>query len=478
MVRFESELKVWAFGEFGQADLKDIRRGGRLIAMAARAAEAPAGKVSEVFTDRAELQGAYDFLESPHVSASEVSKGAGLAAAERAAREPFVFVPLDGTSLTLTDRAQSKDFGSVGALSQRSRGLKVINALGVSPQGVPLGLLSQVWWSRTEARSQSSKAKRKHNRKRKAGEKETRHWLEAITEACARAQQAGAHLWFELDREGDNQAILSKLQETGQRFTVRSSWNRLIQTTGKDKQYLRQRLAREAPGGHYQLDVPSGRHRTARQAHMVVRSARVVLRMRDQWSKKERLLELSVVWTREEGTVPRGEKPLDWMLLTNSPVTSFADVRQIIFGYTQRWRVEEVHKTWKSGACNVEQTQLRSKAAVTIWATILAAVAVRIERLKALSRTNPDQPADVELDRYEIRALLLLRRQIKARNETIPDSMPTIGQATLWIAQLGGYMGKRSEHPGAITIGRGFNRLRPAALLLRALEAEGGTSDQ
>lgn len=478
MEGLEGEKAVWASKEFGRTDLGDRRRTARLVKMAARAEEAPAGRVSEVFADRAELQGAYDFLESPHISANEIGKAAGLATAERAAREPFVFVAVDGSSLTLTDRAKSKDFGSVGALSHHGRGLKVINALGVSPEGVPLGLLSQVWWSRTEARSQSSKVKRKRNRKRKAHEKETQHWLDAISEACARAQQAGAALWFELDREGDNQTILLKLHETGHTFTVRGAWDRLVQAAGNDKQYLHRRLTLEAPRGHYALDVSGGPHRTARQACMVVRWARVVLRLRDKWGKKERLLELSVVWTREEGTVPPGEKPLDWMLLTNRPVSCLADARHIVFGYTQRWRVEEFHKTWKSGACNVEQTQLRTKAAVTVWATILATVAARIERLKALSRTNPEQPADVELDRYEIRALILLRRQIKARNEMIPDTMPTIGQATLWIAQLGGYMGKRSERPGAITIGRGFDRLRPAARLLQALEAEGGTSDQ
>jgi hypothetical protein len=60
--------------------------------------------------------------------------------------------------------------------------------------------------------------------------------------------------------------------------------------------------------------------------------------------------------------------------------------------------------------------------------------------------------------------------------------MPTIAQATLWIAQLGGYTGKSSGGPpGSITIKRGLDRLRPAALLLDALAAErkqDGGSDQ
>ncbi len=106
-----------------------------------------------------------------------------------------------------------------------------------------------------------------------------------------------------------------------------------------------------------------------------------------------------------------------------------------------------------------------------IWATLLAAVAVRIERLKILARTEPQQPADIELTRHEIRALIVLKRQQKKRTEVITDAMPTIGQATLWIAELGGYTGKSSGGPpGSITIRRGLDRLLPAAQLLQALE--------
>ena len=259
---------------------------------------------------------------------------------------------------------------------------------------------------------------------------------------------------------------------------MRGSWDRLVQATGKDKQYLRQTLAREAPGGEYLLDVTAGPKRTARRARILVRYARVVLRLRDKRTKKERRLEVNGVWAREEGTTPAGEESVDWLLLTNAPVQTFEDARHVIFGYTQRWRVEEFHKTWKSGACNVQQTQLRTQRAVVVWATLLAAVAVRIERLKRLSRTAPEQPASVELTPHEIRALILLKRDQKKRTETIPDAMPTIGQATLWIAEIGGYTGKSSGGPpGAITIRRGLERVRPAAQMLKILEAQ-GRSDQ
>ena len=395
------------------------------------------------------------------------------AAAARAAREAFAFAPVDGSSIKLTDRAKSKGFGSVGTFAHGARGLKVINTLACSPQGTPLGLLSQVWWARTGTKSRTSAERRARNRKRKAEDKETWHWVESIQEAAAHADEADARLWFQVDREGDNQHILRKLAETTHRFTVRSNWDRLLEVTGKDKQHLRQWLAREAPGGHYLLNISAGPKRTARQARIEVRWGRVVFRLRDRVAKTNTRLEIMAVWAREHGTCPATEKPVDWLLLTNATVESFDDARFVVFGYTQRWRVEEFHKTWKSGACKVEESQLRSPRAVVLWATMLAAVAARIERLKYLARASPDQPATVELSSHEIRSLILLMRGIKKRNESIPDTTPTIGTATEWIARLGGYTGKSSGGPpGSITIRRGLEKVRPGAQVLAALEAE------
>jgi hypothetical protein len=464
------EAGSWAQKLFGRARVGDSRRTARLVSMAARAAERPAGRVSAVFKRDKERQGAYDLLECRKVDPAALLRGLGESAAQHAAEKAFVFVPVDGSSTTLADHAASKDFGSLGALRNGTRGLKVISALGVSPEGVPLEIFTQVWWARTNAKIHNAKAKRRRNRRRKVDEKETRFWLQAVDETAKCAESTGAKLWFQLDREGDNRDILLKLAATGHQFTVRGAWDRLIEATGDDKQYLRQWLNRQRARGSYSLKVSAGPNRTERTAHMVMRWARVVLRLRNKRSKAERKLGLNVVWVREEGTCPSGEKPIDWLLLTNAPVTTTQEAQQVVFGYAQRWRIEDFHKTWKSGACDVEKCQLRTKHAVQVWATILAAVAARIERLKHLARTEPETPASVELTPHEIKALIILKRENKKRTETISDAMPTIGQATLWIAELGGYTGKSSGGPpGSITIRRGLDTLRPAAQVLEAI---------
>jgi len=89
-------------------------------------------------------------------------------------------------------------------------------------------------------------------------------------------------------------------------------------------------------------------------------------------------------------------------------------------------------------------------------------------------RNHPELPATEELSTYEIDALLLLKRKQKKRTESVPDGIPTIAQATRWIADLGGYTGKSSGGPpGSVTIRRGLERLAFAAALLRELDAAG-----
>lgn len=465
---------AWAEEEFGRARLGDARRTARLVGIAREAAIRPAGRISEVFRTGAERQGAYDLIENPAVQVEQLQEAAAAACAARSAEYPFIFVPVDGSSLTLTDRVPgAKDFGAIGANKFGARGLKVISAVGVSPEGVPVGLLSQQWWSRKAAPKRRNK-KRRGRDPRKVEEKETQHWLDAIEDTTRRMAEGAPQTscWFQLDREGDAWPLLVALTESGHNFTVRASWNRRVHTATGTR-YLRDVVKKKRIVGSYDLPVPAAPGRSERVARMAVRIATVQLDLRDKRTNRKWALSVNVVWSRELRTTPHGEKPLDWLLLTSVECSSLEQACRVIFGYSQRWRIEEFHRTWKSGACNVEQTQLHAAAHVTKWATVLGTVALRIERLKYLSRKQPDLPASVELSAVEIRTLLLLKRAKKKRNETIPDTMPTIEQATRWIAELGGYTGKSSGGPpGSITIRRGLDEIRAGAHVLEALESQ------
>jgi hypothetical protein len=518
----DTDATRWAREEFGQADLGDLRRTARLVTMAARLLTHPGGKVTQVFGSGAEREGAYRWLENQEIPYESVVNAAACAGVRRCQGYDFVFVVVDGTSATLADshgRLDQKDFGCVGTTEAGSRGIEVVSAIAFSPTGEPLGLCAQRQWTRRPPKkgpkrskwrvrdkgaanakhlAQIKRRERQRERMRRCQsrpvqDKETRHWIDVVQATKRRFEEQApkTRCWFQIDRQGDAWTILNALvdERSDDLFTVRAAWNRCVTQPDGTRSYLRNVLATQPVLGGYVLDVTaragkrrtgghahrSGRpaHRTARRAHMEVRAASVVLDTRNRRTDRRYALALNAVWAHEVSTTPSGEDPVDWLLLTTHPVDHLEHARQVIDAYSYRWRIEEVHKTWKSGGCQLEQSQLHKAATVMKWSTLLLAVAIRTERIKHLARTSPDLPASVELSPFEIHALLLLKRQQKKRTETVLDTMPTIAQAARWIADLGGYTGKSSGGPfGSITLGRGLEWVIIGGQVLKSLEEE------
>ena len=219
----------------------------------------PAGKVSEVFTTPADAEGAYRWLENPAVQVDALVAGVGRSCAMRCAKHAFVYVPVDGSSVSLVDLARTKDFGALGAGHKAGRGVKVLGAIAVSPEGVSLGVCALEWWSRplrTKAKKQSPS--------RPTKEKETQHWLDAVTQACRHfaACAPQTRCWFQLDREADSWSVLHHLAATPHWFTVRASRDRrLVQSTPCKPKYLRKKLARAPQMGEMDSTPATGRGR-------------------------------------------------------------------------------------------------------------------------------------------------------------------------------------------------------------------------
>lgn len=290
------------------------------------------------------------------------------------------------------------------------------------------------------------------------------HWLDAIETSADRvaARNAATRLTYVLDRQADTDAVVCSLARTGHRFVLRCR-DRVGFADGR-RGRLRSLLATTSFAGNYDLEVAGRDGRVARTVSMTVRFVHVVLHLKDPLSKEDFEVHATAINAREVGEPPRGEERIDWLLLTNERIDGFDAARKAIGIYSLRWRIEDFHRTWKSGHCHVEDNQLRGEQAVRKWALVLATAACRVERLKLLSRATPNVPADTEFSEIELHALILLKRRSKKSTEHVPDSVPTLAQATLWLAEIGGYTGKSSGGPaGSITLSRGLFRLRATA---------------
>jgi hypothetical protein len=454
--------RLWAQATFGCVDLGDVRRTDRLVRMATSAAEGPAGQVTQVFHSSAERQGAYDLLNNEAVLAASLTGALSRSVAVAAQEHEHVLVVLDGTSLTLTDRYKSKGLGRIGPFGANASGLKLINALALAPDGTPIGVADQNWWVRTS---------RVPSGYRGINERESVRWRECVTRVSDHfaALDSSTRIHFLADRDGDAALLIETIQRAGHEFTIRSNATRKV-LGRKGAAKIRPVLSQLAPLATMKVQLSATPRRAARLAKLTIRALKLEVRLRDHHTHGVRVVPLTFVWAREQ----RRNGPIDWMLMTNTPATTARDACEVVRRYAKRWRIEDFHRTWKSGACNVEQTQLRSANAIIKWATILAAVAGRAETLRHAARTNPDAPATTILSDDEIQALVLLKTRVKSRVETVTADGLTVVQAVRWIADLGGYVGNKSSgKPGPTTIGRGFEDVRVAAAVIAQLRSSG-----
>ena len=452
----------WARDEFGDAELGDARRKARLVRVAARVAESPAGTITGVFSVAAEREAAFRLVENDDVPALEIAAASHRAAARRSVEEDFVFVPVDGTTLNIRDDDGRKELGLISTRGVGAHGLQVMSAIAVLQDGTPIGICGQRYWARREPVGVG----RHDYDPRTVEEKETKYWLEVMaqTETAFASEAPDTRPWFQADRGADAWPVLLDAVERGVMITIRAAQDRRVQAEiDGQKEYLWPYLESQDVGGTYVLPVSAGHGRKARDAFMLLRWCRVTLLVRSRDSATRRPVDMWAVRTTEEGTTPRGEKAIDWLLLTTHPVTSLSAAALVLLGYATRWRIEDFHKVWKTSGCNVEDTQLEARDHIERWATVHASVAMRILRLTHLGRGKPDEPATVELAQAEIDAVILLQKPRGALRGTVP----TIAEVTRWIADLGGYTGKSSGGPpGPKVIARGLRRLEPVAQVL------------
>ena len=464
-----SSTGIWAERCFGDAQLGDLRRTKRLVSMAYRTALRPAPHVTQVFRAKAERQAAYDFLEHEQVPFDGVSEALFRSTARASESEERVLVVLDGTSLTLTDCNRAKDFGAIGTYSQGARGLKVMNAVALTSEGGMIGVADQQWWTRQQRVARS--------RYRRKDERESKYWRSAMERVGERFASCApdTKLHFLADREGDAALLICALVDAGHEFTIRSAATRNA-LMGLHRRNLLDVLVKQPVLARIEVDVPAKHGCTRRRARLEVRAARLPILFKDRYNKYGRgtLVHIGVVWARERTRADGGE-PVEWVLFTSVDVTTAKTACETLRRYALRWRIEDFHRTWKSGLCRVEETQLRSTSAVVKWATILAAVASRAEHLRRRAREEPDAPATDELTADEIEAVVYLTNETRSsKSKRATAAGLTLGTAVRWIADLGGYVGNRgSGPPGATTIGRGLEPVLLTASILTRLRAEG-----
>ena len=246
-------------------------------------------------------------------------------------------------------------------------------------------------------------------------------------------------------------AALAPAQGPRVHLLVRAQHDRQV---AHPQQSLWDFLAAQRVGGRLKIKVPRHGGQPARLATLSIRYAAVTLRP-PCLKEDQPPLTLWAVEARETRP-PKGATPICWRLLTTQPVESLAAAVEKVGWYARRWQIEVLHKVLKSG-CQVEQRQLETAARLQRVVRVDLIVAWRVLALCQAGRATPDGLASDWLSADEWRALTCYMEE----RAQPPRRPPTLRQAVRWLAQLGGFLGRRRDgEPGPTVVWRGLQQLR------------------
>ncbi len=167
-------------------------------------------------------------------------------------------------------------------------------------------------------------------------------------------------------------------------------------------------------------------------------------------------------------------REVEWLLLTTVAVTTTAEARERLAWDAVRWGIEGWHNARKRGG-QIEQRQARTATRLTRCVTCSSVIAWRVVSAPMVARAAPDVPRAVLLDDAEWQG-----RYCRIHRVAIaPTNPPSLRQAVRWIAQVGGFQGRRGDgEPGSTVLWQGVQRLLDIAEMYRMMhQAPSATLD-
>jgi hypothetical protein len=379
-----------------------------------------------------------------------------------AADEGVVLLVEDWTELDYTGlESVSEELGIIGNGSHQ--GFLCASCLAVRPKGRRvLGLIGQRLVTRQRVR-----AGRPRQERRDDPHRETRLWS-ALTEDLPVATASGKQCVVVADRGADVLEFLDGMAAAGRSFLVRANHNRRINRGPGELDKLFDHVRSQTAVGRRETTIPAAAGRSARTTTLAVAHVAVTVLVPKQPRGEVRgeplPLHVVRVW---EATPPTGVEPLEWVLLTDQPVTTAEDAWERVDWYECRWLIEEFHKGMKTG-CGVEQLQFTTAAALEPTIGVLSVLAAQLLRLRDAAR-DPDQadrPARLWVGAVAVRAVSLWRHR-----EERPDW--TVAEYCLALARMGGHQNRKGDGPpGWLTLWRGTLKLQTMLEVMDAIQTD------
>jgi hypothetical protein len=448
----------WAEKEFNTVDMGDKRLNKRIVKLANRLGENSTESIPSACYGWHEAKTAYRFFENEKVTAEKVLSPHINETHHRMAAEKRVLLLQDTTELDYSTHYKKSGIGYLN--SKKHKGLLEHPLYAITEDRLPLGLVSMSWWTR-ESLGQSIR-----HEDRPIEEKETFRWLEHYRKGNNLAKtMPGTHFVVIGDRESDIYELLMEAAEAKQTdgavadLLVRSSHDRLVETSDGKQGKLREIVSNSCVLGQVEFELESRSGAKARMVKQEVRAMQLTIRVTQRRGHRGKIRPFSIhVIHMKEINPPEGSEPVEWFLLTTIDVAAnFQKACEVIKWYLARWEIELYFKTLKSG-CTVEEIQLQEEQRFLSCLALYHVIAWQIMFLVKIARVYPELCCTEFLTEDEWRTAHAI---VRKKN---PSKPPTIREAIKLIAQVGGFLGRKSDGPpGLKNIWRGLSRLHQFA---------------
>lgn len=450
--------------EFAGAALGDARLDERLRRIVCLVAADPEESFPEQMGTVADREALYRFLANGKVTLAAVLHGHVTQTHARMAGRALIRIVHDTTAFRFVG-----DRHGLGLIRGNVKGFLGHVALAVAADDTrePLGVLGAHPYIHVDALAhrgltQTARMQATHAKPRAA--KESARW-ERLALQVAGDLPAGVDAIHVMDQEADDYDVLAALQDAQQRYVVRVSQRRATATRHRVTDVLATqpatlfrtvplaaRLPRESARS-------KGRHpvRAERDATLQVRWGPITIRRQCRTASAMPTVSLWAVHVWEPAP-PQGEVPIEWLLVTSERVQTLDHATVVVDHYRARWIIEEYFKALKTG-CAFEQRQLTTFDGLVRAFALFIPMAWQLLVLRHLGRAASPPPVG---DRFDHEQLLLLRKLLQRRRYHLP-STPTMRDAMLGIAALGGHITNNGP-PGWRVLARGLTRFFEAEL--------------
>lgn len=314
--------------------------------------------------------------------------------------------------------------------------------------GYPLGfsdvLLFNRSWDKTDKEKRAYK-------KQEIEDKESYRWIERALESRKSLQQA-EYVMFISDRESDIFEMFERLPDEKSDVLIRLYHDRMLHEKTKEIRKISDQL-QPCESRTVTLPLSKSGQRKKRKAKLEVKFTPVkVARPKNAAKKEPAYAELYVIEAKEQsGSVPKGEEPVYWRLITSKKTETLEDAEECLRYYSMRWRIEEVFGLVKSQAMELEESRLSNGKALKTMAMLTLQASLKVIQLKE-GRDKTEKPATIAFSEKELAFIKLLCRTLEGKTIKQKNPYPenTMAYAAWVIGRLGGWKGLYSQGPPGV----------------------------